>query len=233
MSSFSSLGIGLSALLAHRQAAETISQNIANTNTAGYSRRRTEIQSEGAAPVPALYARSNQAGGGVRVEGITRIRDEFLETQHRSEAALGSGLTSQLGVLNRIEGVFPEPSDVGIDDALGKFFGSWTDVMNSPDSEAARAGVLQQAQTVVDRLHVADRELRQQYTDAGGQAKTMVNQINDLAHQVNTCDQAIRAAELAGQSPNDLLDQRDKTVLDLAKLTGATVTRGEYGTVDA
>src|SRR4051794_33791893 len=107
MSSFSSLGIGLSALLAHRQAAETISQNIANTNTPGYSRRRTEIQSEGAAPVPALYARSSQAGGGVRVEGITRVRDEFLEIQHRDEVGVGAGLTARLGVLDRIESVFP------------------------------------------------------------------------------------------------------------------------------
>jgi flagellar hook-associated protein 1 FlgK len=230
--SFSSLNVGLSALLAHRQAAETISHNIANANTEGYSRQRTELQAAGAAAVPALYARNRPGGTGVRVDATIRIRNEFLETQYRNEAAQGQKLGIRQGVLDRVENTFPEPGPNGLDEALGQFWGSWVSVVNNPESQPARSSVLAQAQTVADRLHLTDGALRQQRGDTVTQAKLMATEINDLAGRVATFDQAIRSAVVAGESPNDLMDQRDAAVVSLAKLTGATVEAGEHGTVD-
>jgi flagellar hook-associated protein 1 FlgK len=54
MANFSALNTGLSALIAHRKAAETISHNISNVNTPGYSRRRVDLATEGIGAVAAV-----------------------------------------------------------------------------------------------------------------------------------------------------------------------------------
>src|SRR4051794_15913057 len=118
MSNFSALSTGLSALIAHRRAAEVTAHNIANVNTEGYSRRRVDLSTEGLGAVAAVFSRGFDVGNGVRMDDITRIRDQFLEAQHRSESALASTLGASTAILDRIETAFPEPSDTGFSEQL-------------------------------------------------------------------------------------------------------------------
>jgi flagellar hook-associated protein 1 FlgK len=231
--SFSSLNTGLSALVAHRQAADVISHNIANVNTPGYTRQRAEIQAEGvAAGGAALFTRSNKTGTGARVEGFTRILNEFLEAQHRNESGIYSALQGKSAVLDRLEAAFPEPSDTGIAGQLNDFWSSWQTVADNPGSEAARTGVLEKGKLVIGSLQLADRQIRTQRTDARTNIGLEVAEVNQLSSQVAALNTGIRSAVVAGTQPNDLLDQRDQMVLRLAELTGATVQAGEHGMVD-
>jgi flagellar hook-associated protein 1 FlgK len=231
-SSFSGLQTGLSALIAHRQAAEVIAHNIANVNTEGYSRQRVELQAEGRPPVTAIWARTSDVGTGVRAESITRIRNEFLESQHRNELASAGSLDGTAAVLNRLEGAFPEPSDTGIAAQLSNYWASWQAVVNNPESEAARSDVLEKGNLVVQSLHLADRQMRTQREDAVTNVGLMVGEANQIAEQIARYNTGIRAATVGGQQPNDLLDQRDELVLQLSQLTGAKVSAGEHGMVD-
>jgi flagellar hook-associated protein 1 len=232
MSNFSALNTGLSALIAHRQVAETISHNIANVNTPGYSRQRVELQAAGGAPVPSIYARPMAGGTGVNSEGIIRIRDAFLEAQHRSETAVGATLRATAAVLGRLEGAFPEPSGTGIASQLNELWASWQSVVNNPESEALRTNVLEKGRTVIQAFQLADRQVRTQRADAVANIGLMVNETNELAGQIATLNGAIQAATLVGQTPNDLLDQRDQLTLRLTELSGATVESGANNTVD-
>jgi flagellar hook-associated protein 1 FlgK len=232
MSSFSSLNTGLSALIAHRQATEVISHNIANVNTEGYSRQRVELAAEGRPPVTALWARSSDVGNGVRSEGISRIRNEFLETQHRNELGVSAALNGTSAVVNRLETAFPEPSDTGIAGQLNDYWASWQSLNSSPGDEAARSAVLEKGTSVTQALHLADRQIRTQHQDATENVGLMVNEVNQLAEQVARLNTGIRSATIGGQAPNDLLDQRDQFVLRLSELTGATVEAGDNGMVD-
>ncbi|HEB85212.1 MAG TPA: flagellar hook-associated protein FlgK, partial [Bacteroidetes bacterium] len=49
------------------------------------------------------------------------------------------------------------------------------------------------------------------------------NQINSLAQRIAQLNEQIYEAKARKQNPNDLLDQRDKLVQELSRLTGATV----------
>lgn len=232
MSNFSALGTGLSALVAHRQAAEVISHNIANANTEGYSRRRVELRAEGPDPVAAVFSHSSHTGTGVRSDGIARIRDDFLEAQHRNETGIAGTLEGTATVLDRLERSFPEPSDTGIAAQLDDMWASWQAIVNNPESEAARSAVLEKGKLVIQSFQLADRQIRAQHGDAVTNVGLQVTKVNQLADQIAHYNSGIRAASVAGLSPNDLLDQRDQAVLELTRLTGATVQAGDNGSVD-
>jgi flagellar hook-associated protein 1 FlgK len=232
MSTFSGLQTGLSGLLAHRQAADVIAHNIANVNTEGYSRQRVDLQAEGRPPVTAIWSRTSEVGSGVRSEGITRIRNEFLEAQHRNELGVKASLSGTSAVLDRLESIFPEPSDSGIAQRLSDYWSSWQALVNNPGDDASRAAVLEKGNLTVQALHQADYQIRTQRDDAVDQAGLLTGEVNQLAEQVARLNDGIRSATVGGQQPNDLMDQRDQFVLRIAELTGARVESGDHGMVD-
>lgn len=232
MSTFGSMNTALSGLLAHRRALDVIGHNIANTATDGYSRRRVEMSAVGGWTVPAMYSRSTISGNGVGVDGVTRIRDEFLELAalraHGSAARLGT--ESQM--LLRIEQTVPEPSDVGMASQLGDFFAAWDDLANTPSDSAARIALLQQAATVSSSLNRVSTDLHDLRDGAVAEASTIVAEINSSAQQIASLNGAIGQATAAGLDPHDLSDRRDKLVLSLSDLIGVQARPGENGTVN-
>ena len=87
MSTFAGLNTVITALWAQRQCLNVTGQNIANVNTDGYSRQRTDLQAIGGAVVPAFYSTSRGVGQGVSANDVIRIRDAFLEGRAHTEHA--------------------------------------------------------------------------------------------------------------------------------------------------
>ncbi|MEZ5235862.1 MAG: flagellar basal body protein [Acidimicrobiales bacterium] len=128
--SSTSLHIGISGVNAARRAMEVISENIANVNTDGYSRRRVEQAVMGRlAPMPAEVPREIEAG--VKVTGVTRLRDGVLDNAYRSQAAGVSGAQLRSEIAARAEEVMG-PLDSGVQDALGAFWASWERLSAAP-----------------------------------------------------------------------------------------------------
>src|SRR4051794_18542110 len=112
--SFASINTALTALRYNRVAMDTASQNIANVNTDGYTRRRVESATAGPNTVPAMWSRNQDAGGGVRITGVSRLTDAFLDARVRSEHGRQSYLDVRAGVLDRLDTGIAEPSDTGL-----------------------------------------------------------------------------------------------------------------------
>jgi len=86
MSSFSSLtGIAQSALMAQEAAIQVTGQNIANAQTAGYSRQTIALH----ASTPER-TQQGMLGTGVTIAGITRSRSILLDQQYRTQSAPSS-----------------------------------------------------------------------------------------------------------------------------------------------
>ncbi|HLU42739.1 MAG TPA: flagellar hook-associated protein FlgK [Microthrixaceae bacterium] len=232
MSSFGALTTALSGLLTHRRALDVVGHNIANVDTAGYSRRRADLTAAGQSVVPALWARSTSTGNGVAVEGITRIRDEFLERQAYSAHGAASRLRVEAQQLGRIEQTLPEPSDVGLAAQLNDFWAGWDDVANNPGSMAGRIAVLQHGATVASSLNRVDAELRDLRSSALGELESLIAEVNSMAANIAELNGAVSRAVAAGLDPHDLSDQRDELVLQLSKKIGIETRPGEHGTVD-
>jgi flagellar hook-associated protein 1 FlgK len=232
MSSFSGISTALSALHSQRRGLDVTGQNIANANTAGYSRQRVDMQAVGGTTVPAIHSVWTGAGAGVGVTDVARIRDAFLEARGRAEHAQGTYLTARQQVFTQLEDIFTEPSDTALQAQLADFWNGWADVSNRPDDLAARNQLLQRGAVVADGLRNASDAMSGQWRTIRTQVDGYAADINEAAAAVADLNQAIQRATSAGLPVNELSDQRDTHIMRLAELTGANAIPRENGSVD-
>jgi len=232
MSNISALQSALSGLLAQRKRLDLIGHNVANVGTEGYSRQRVDLASGGNGPVPALFSDGLLAGDGVDVAGISRYRDEFLETRALDERSASADLSTRAKYLDRVEMVHAEPSDDGLAASLDRFWTSFDEIANQPGEVPQRTATLEQAKATVGQFRFMDEQIRAVRSTAVGEAEALAERVNVLATEVASLNDAVRPLVLSNASANDLLDQRDIALSELADLVGVRVQNRDDGTVD-
>lgn len=231
--SFLGLEIARRALLASRQAMDVVGHNVANANTPGYSRQRVDLRTTPPFPeVTSLdYRQVGQLGTGVEVAAVNRLRDLFLDRQYRDQASAAGRWGTREQVLSEVEAIFNEPSAISLRAALDRFWNSWAELANNPESLAARQVVLQQGVALVEAFQNVDRQLKALGDNLNAGVETKVSEINVLAERLASLNAQIGAAAGAGLAPNDLLDQRDLALDQLARLVPISVVYGADGRV--
>jgi flagellar hook-associated protein 1 FlgK len=224
--SFGLLSIARTALSTHQTALQTISQNIANAETPGYSRQEAVLQ----ANTPTSFS-FGQVGSGVSIKTIIRKRDLLLDDSYRSAAGQNGEAQMRADLTSQIEGVFGEPTDAGMSNALDQFWNSWSDLSASPNSLAARSVVQQRGRQLAQMFNDYDTALTQQRTSNLERLTNSVDQVNSLASQVASLNAEIVVSESNGQPNNDLRDLRDRKLDDLSKLAGTRVIQQSNGSV--
>lgn len=232
MGDFATLNTALTGLLAHRRALDIIGHNVANASTPGFARRRAELTPLSATVMPGVFAGTDRLGGGVQVESVTRIRDEFLELRALREHGIGGRASTEASMLSRIEQTIPEPSDVGLAAQLSEFWSAWDDAANSPADVSVRTALLERAATLIDSVQRVAGQFSDVRENSVQQMEANVAQINATAARVAELNGQIQAATVAGLDPHDLSDQRDLMVMELGKLAGVTVRNVDNGVVD-
>ena len=224
--SYGLFGIARSALLTHQTALQTISQNIANAETPGYSRQEAVLVASTPVRMP-----HGIIGTGVQVETIIRKRDIMLDDGYRTASSQSGNSDLRGTLLGQMEGVFGEPTDAGMSNALDQFWGSWGDLASTPSSGAARAVVQQRGRQVAQLFNSYDTQLTQQRTSSIERLAGTITQINAYAKQVADLNGRIMSSESGGDSANDLRDQRDLALDGLARIGGTRVINQANGTV--
>jgi flagellar hook-associated protein 1 FlgK len=224
--SFGLLSIARTALSSQQVALQTISQNIANAQTPGYSRQEAVMQAN--TPTSFPYG---QVGTGVSVKTIQRKRDLLLDDAFRSATGQNGEAQMRADLTSQIEGIFGEPTDAGMSNALDQFWNSWSDLSASPNSLAARSVVQQRGRQLAQMFNDYDTALTQQRTSNLERITNSVDQVNSLASQIASLNAEIVVSEGSGQPNNDLRDLRDNKLDELSKMTGARVINQANGTV--
>jgi len=229
---FGTIGSALSALQAERKALEVTGQNIANSSTAGYTRQRAVFQAVGGSVIPAMYSKSDGVGAGVNLSDVQRLQDTFLEQRANTENGTLSNLSTTQGTLSDIENSFGEPGDGGLQALLSSYWNGWDDVANHPDDASARTALIGTAQSLASGLNVAAGSLSAQWNSSRQSLGSIVGQVNDAATNIASLNKAIIAATSAGNHPNDLMDQRDLLIRQLASSIGVTTKVNDNGSTD-
>ena len=220
------LGIARGAILAHQAAVNTTSQNIANAETIGYSRRRVELQ----ASTP-LFTPFGNVGSGVQIRDFARIRNSMLDAAYRQEASGAAGSDMRSELLGRIQDVLGEPSDTGLAATLDAFWSSWSDLANSPNADPARTVVRQRGERVATLLNGFAGRLGQIEQQTSTRLQASVKEANELARGVAALNQQIISAEVGGHTAGDLRDERDRALDQLAGLGPLRVIERDDGSV--
>jgi flagellar hook-associated protein 1 FlgK len=234
ISSFMGLQTSLRGLLAHQQAIDTTSHNVANANTAGYSRQIADMTPTEAMQVIGGTGEIGHLGTGVTVEGYRRIRDGFLDLQYRAQAMQVGDQETRSTQLDQVELVLSEPAENGIAHQLAKFWSGWADLSNSPDDIAARQALIDQAKNLAASFKSVDTQLSTVKSQANAEYAAITGPAGDvqaIAREIATLNQAIKQFKSAGDSPNDLMDRRDMLLDRLSKLAQVSVTNLGNGSI--
>jgi len=222
------LSTGVSGLLAFQRALDTTSHNISNVSTDGYSRQRVEIGTR-----PAQAYGNGWVGQGASVNTTTRIYDQFVAAQTRASSSNLEHLDIYASNAETLNNMFGDSAN-GLSPTLQKFVNAFQSVANSPASVPARQVLLSEANTLQQRLQFFDSRLDQMGNEINSRIKGEVAEVNTLAQGIARLNNEITAgiARTGGQPPNDLLDQRDQLLDQLAQKISVNVVPQDGGAVN-
>jgi flagellar hook-associated protein 1 len=234
--SFTGYQTALSGLEAAQAAIDTTGENISNANTAGYTRQVVNTAEAGSLQIPELSQQGGSAdlGTGVDVTAVSRIRNQFLDVQYRAQNTATSNANTNSTELQQVQSAVNEPSSTGLSSQLDKFYSDWSSLASSPTSPAAQQAVVDDGQTLAQTFNSVSSQMSTVQSQAAQQYATLTGtngQVEQDATQIATLNGQISQATQAGQTPNNLLDQRDNLLDNLSSLAQVSVTNQSNGSV--
>ncbi len=215
-----SLSIAVQALNAQQGALQGTTNNIANVNTAGYSRQVPELV-EAASPQGSTL----DAGGGVTLAGFQSIRDQVLELQIQEQTQQQSSANTQSDAAQLIEPLFESSSGQDIGSQMSAYFNSLSALSASPSDSTLRQGVLIAGQNLANSFQTTSAGLTQVQANMNQAVPQDVAQINQLTQQIASLNGQISAQPSDGA----LQDQLNNLTLKLSGLIDVSTIQTEHG----
>jgi len=220
----SMMDIGKRSMMNSQTGLQTVSHNIANKNTEGYSRQRVDIQ----AAVPVAEGRL-QFGMGARAAQVSRTHNPFLEKQIQREGSQKSFLDSQSELLTRVEQVFNEQSIKGLNQYISDFFNGFRELANTPESITARTIVKETGELMGQDFARVHKQLTDVQSDINFQLQGRAEESNKMVEEIASLNQKIVETEMRGVAANDQRDRRDVLLKKLNEVMDIKVAEGDKG----
>jgi flagellar hook-associated protein 1 FlgK len=218
-----SLLISTQALETAQGAISATSNNIANSNTPGYTREVPQF-----AESPLSQTGSTVIGGGVSLTGLQSVRDELLNLQIQNQTSLQSSADTQSSLLQEVQTNFTTTGG-DITSALSAFSSSLAELSANPSSSAVQQGVISSGQNLARAFNTTANGLTSAQSGADTQVTQTVAQINSLTAQIAQLNGQVAQLTAAGKDGGTAEDQRDELVSQLSQLTGVTVMQTSDG----
>lgn len=230
--SFSGLGISVSGLLSAQTALDITSNNIANANTQGYTRKRIDFSEAATAQVGQSKVRLYS---GVVIDAIDRIRNSFLDQQIRQQNSTYGKDQVMADLMVSMNQILGEPSDAGITAKLNDFFSAASDWAANPESATARTVFINSADTLAKTFNQIDQSigLQKSNIDAvpSGELNSNVNKLNSKLALLANVHKKILGLDAKGAEATQLEDQRDLLLDEISNMLDVNIIRtggGEF-----
>ncbi|ABO50946.1 flagellar hook-associated protein FlgK [Desulforamulus reducens MI-1] len=218
----------------YRKAMDVTGHNITNANTPGYSRQEAVISpsTPWTRPDYLTAMTPGQLGTGADVKEVRRIRDYYLDVQMRNSGSFEGYWEKKLDMAKRTETVFLEPDGRGLQLTLLNFFNDWQNLNNSPQDPGVKKAVKETG----DELATIFRQMHNQLSNidktVNSSLQYQVDQVNHLTTRIAELSNTIINVIGNGAQPNDLLDERDKLLDELAKFGHISVDTQDNGGIE-
>jgi flagellar hook-associated protein 1 len=200
---------GSTGLNASQTVLRTISNNIANVNTPGYARERVSLE--------ALAFGSGQ--GGVKVSGIDRVVDRYLEQSARTATAELAYNNVLADYHNRLQSQLGKPGGTNTLAAqVDELFASLQNLSTAPADAARRRDAIANLSNLLDSASRLSDDIQSLRTDAHTQLESSLKQVNDLLVTLGDLNNRIVEQTVTGQSSSALIEQRNQALTTLSKL---------------
>lgn len=213
------LNTSVQSLFAQQAKIATTANNVANANSPGYARRTVVLENR----VLAGNSSDIRVGDGVRVAGITRIVDEFLNKQARVATAEKFSAQIEDQYLDRVEQLFSLSGDrQTIGSSLTAFYSAIDDLTVDPSSLELRSNLLTVAQELTNTIKSSYDTVASLQTEIDERLVLEVDNINQLSAQIADLNGKIASREGSGNIAADERDRRDALVDQLFEKIGAS-----------
>lgn len=243
MSLLSSINISQQALSINQAAITTVSNNIANVDTDGYSKLRVnQAQVVNYSPSAGNAVAVAESCGGVKLTEVSRYSDWYLQSYYWQEDTTKSYLAQAASTASNVEDLVNELKTTGLTNALENFYTAANTLSNSPSDITARQNYVDAAQSVCSVFNTMSNNLSDiQKTLAGtgnsdgslstSELSNQVTKVNGLLDQLANVNFSIIKTNNGDTSSNSLLDQRDLLLGQLSELIPVNISQYSNGTV--
>lgn len=199
------LSIARSGVEASNQLLSTTGNNIANVNTEGYVRERTNFVAE--------------LTGGVGQFTTERVMNTFAQNQLRRDTtnlAEHEAYWSKTAVLDN---VFASEAN-SISSSMSRFFASLQTANDDPTNMSARQLVLGDADSMLGQMGTLSTFMAEKEREVNFEFTSSLNKVNSLVESIASFNESIRIAQANNRhdEPGALMNQRDNAVLELSSL---------------
>lgn len=208
-----SLSVALTSSLTGLQVNQTAlgitSNNIANANTEGYSRKAPDLQTliiDGEA-------------GGVEIAGVNRKVSEFLVRDLREQISLLGNVSVLDRYYTNIQDMFGPPQSSGSIGATITELGNRLQALGvDPESPNAQQDVANALMAVTRQLNQMAATVQDIRMEANREISALVLRTNTLIEGITELNGEISRATALNQPTGDMEDQRDRAVAQLAEI---------------
>ena len=227
-STFTGLNTMVRGIFANQLSLDTVGHNITNANTEGYSRQSVNLAATMCQMQGSLYGEV-AVGTGVDSMSIMRARDIYADKQYRMEVATQEYNDVVQRNYRNIETTFYDTQDSGIQNALQDFWRSLQDLSTNASDDTIRKNVTNKGIYLADMIHRSKDDLIDHINLLYDDLEARINSVNELSSKIAHINKQIVSMEANGSSANDLRDQRDQMVDDMADFLDVTVYENSEG----
>jgi flagellar hook-associated protein 1 FlgK len=199
----------MSGLRANQLALSLTSSNVANSDTPGYIRKT----------VNQIQTSSGSIGAGVSVTGVNRELDLYLQQQIRTEQSGASYADLRSSILSSLQSIYGTPGGTGtLETAFNNLVTAVQGLSTSSDSQSARIGVLNAAQSLTQQLNSMSGGIQSLRSQAESGLNSAVNTANTAMQQIVNLNTQLQSGNTSDAAAAALKDQRDQYVDQLSQL---------------
>ncbi|MCI5668192.1 MAG: flagellar hook-associated protein FlgK [Oscillospiraceae bacterium] len=213
--------------------------NVSNINTIGYTRQRVDLYS--------MYVSGNQSlrwcsntnnlslnGQGVNAYGVSQIRDQYIDKRYRENTAVEAETEKTVNILSDIEDVLDNIDTDGLQYFTEQYFKALQVYsVERPDAAEVATIAANSAVNLCRLLNDYSVKLQEVEDTYVGELEDTVGYVNNLLGEINTLNDRI-ARELINYpeeyGPNELYDQLNMYIDELANYGDISVTKNDNGT---
>src|SRR6201989_2833834 len=210
MSLSSALATAMAGLRANQAALSIVSSNVANAKTPGYV-------TQGVNQIEVAGGVGN--GASVRINGVNRQLDQYIQAQLRTESSGGAYADQIASILSQLQTIYGTPGEAGtLETALSNLTGALQGLSASSGASSSQSAVLSAAQSLAQQLNATTTGIQSLRSNVEQDIGVSVGQANVALNQIAQLNSRLQGMNATDPAASTLMDQRDNAINQLAQL---------------
>lgn len=223
------MSIGISGLSAYRSALDAVGENVANSQSPGYTRRRVVLEQSQITARGDIGYGEQTLFNGVRTVGVQRAWDNFKATEARAASTGAARAEVRQQWLTSVENALNDGVS-GVGASLTQFYNAANRLAADPSAPLGRTEMITALSSIASALRTSAQGLSRIAAAVGDAVDSEAGAVNGAIAALQDLNGALRAAARGGSASASLADERDRLIEKIAERMDIDVTINDDGT---